>query len=399
MSSLPQTSETISLATRLSSTPNRRGSFCEPPAQKPRIVDDLVPIILESNDHWWPKDLQRLALVSPAWVGPIRRRLYARPKLHSFHACTLFANTVQANRHLLPLIQGLDLRPTVSDGIPVSDRDMANLGFVLNLNGLVTVTLGGELAIHAERFIHMMANTHTITSLHIDGSDIIRRSGSITSPYTPSLTWDDSIAFRFSRSLRTLRITHIHLSITEPDIPYGMRVRDLILEDATIDTGFIQDLLHESWAHLRHLTVSSTIPQIVDDIVAPLLESCENLESLSCEACGGAVDGELFEEDLPALSTLREIHLYDIDINAQSLALLAQSCRGLRKLSVLGRKLRLPAQEWVQLLQLKALPALRVLEISSGSNQPPSGFLRWPQQTCSELRSACDARSISLSYA
>ncbi|KIP12622.1 hypothetical protein PHLGIDRAFT_32865 [Phlebiopsis gigantea 11061_1 CR5-6] len=377
----------------------RSSSLCPSHAKQPRIVNDLIPIILESNDHWWPKDLQRLALVSPSWVGPIRRRLYDCPKLQTFRAFTLFVNAVTANPHLLPLIQGLELRPSVEDGFAVSDQDMASLGFLLTLKGLRTVTLGGELAVHSERFIHMMTDTRTISSLHIDGSDILRRCGGMTTPHIPSLSWDDSIAFRFSRSLRSLRLTNLHLSLADSAIPYGMRVHSLTLEEVSVDAGFIDDLLHESWEHLKHLDISSSTPQTSDDMVASLLECCENLESLSYEGCGGATHGEFLEEDLPGLTALKQLRLYDIDINEQSLALVAQTCRGLTELSVLGRMLRLPAQGWVQFLKSGALPALRVLQTPPGNNQPPAGFFRWPQQTCNDLRSACDARGVCLSHA
>lgn len=377
-----------------------RRSLCEPLANhKGRIVDDLIPIILESDGHWWQRDLHRLALTSSSWVGPTRRLLYACPKLDSFHACTLFVRTLSANSHLLPLLRGLDLRPTLSDSSAVTDEVMASLRFVLNIKGLLSVTLGGELGFRAERFIHMMANAHTVTSLHIDGTYISLSCERTTSPRSASLSWDDSIAFRFSRSLRTLRLTNINLSIADADIPYALRVRDLALEDVCIESGFIQDLLHESWGHVRHLRISSAITRSYEDIALPLLESCEHLESFCYEASSAGSDGALLEEDLPGLSTLQTLRLYDIDLNPQSLNHLAQACRNLVRLSLLGRVIRLPAHEWVRLLRSGALPSLRVLEISSGSNRPPAGFIRWPPETCSELSSVCDTRGVSLLYA
>lgn len=363
----------------------------------PRIVDDLIPVILESNGHWWPKDLQRLALVSTAWVGPIRRLLYACPKLSSFHACTLFVRTVSSNPHILSLVQGLELCP-VSDGLPLTEEHMASLRFALNLKGLLSVTLGGELAVRAERFVQMMSNTHSITSLHIDGSHLNRyHCLGTTTRHCPSLSWDDSIAFRFSRSLRSLRLTQLHLSISEADIPYAIRVQNLTLDGVSIESGFVQDLLHESWTHLRHLSISSATPATAEDIAIPLLECCENLESLRYEACVGGIHGELFEEST-SLTALRKLRLYDIDVNPQTLASLSQTCGGLAQISVLGRTVRLTAQDWVQLIQSSAMPSLRVLKTSSGCPQSPSGFLRWTEESCDELRSACATRGISLSY-
>ena len=119
------------------------------------MVDDLISVILESNDHWWPRDFQRLALVSPGWLGPIRRRLYACPTLRTFTACTLFVRTVTENPHILSLVQGINLSPVIPTGAlyAVTDKDMASLRLILSLKGLQNVTLGGELAIQAERFI------------------------------------------------------------------------------------------------------------------------------------------------------------------------------------------------------------------------------------------------------
>lgn len=380
-------------------TTTDRAMPCRKPGNvnmSPRIVDDLIPVVLESDDHWWPRDLSRLALVSPAWVGPIRRRLYACPKLDSFHACTLFARTMFANPQLQALIRGIDLRPTLTQSVILTEADMTSVRFVLNLRGLQTVTLGGELAVRAERFIQMMGHTHSITSLHIDGSYVSQDNGDMACRCAASLDWDDSIAFRFARSLRTLRLTHLHLDVTPSDMPSPLRVQKLILEDVSMESGSIEDLSFGSWASLRHLSISSSSPQSVQDLALPLLECCEQLESLNYEACGVAADGELFEQDLPALSTIRDLRLFDVDINLQTLSFIARACCALVQLSVLGRAPQLNGQDWIELLQSGVLPSLCVLQTSSGHNQPPSGFRRWSEETCCQLKSACAARNISL---
>lgn len=369
---------------------------CYSANKSPRIVDDLIPVILESEDHWWPRDLARLALVSPAWVGPIRRRLYACPRLDSFRACALFARTVSANPHLLTLICGVDLRPILSENAILTEADIAGLRFVLNLQGLQTVTLGGELAVRAERFIQMMGHTYSVTSLHIDGTSISQDKGDVSRRRIASLDWDDSIAFRFARSLRTLRLSHLSLDITPSDMPSPLRVRTLILEDVSVESGSIEDLLFDSWTSLRHLSISSSSPQSPEDVALPLLESCDQLESLSYEACGSVAHRELFEQDLPSLSLIRELRLFDVDLNPQTLAFISGTCRALVQLSVLGRAPQLNVQDWVELLDSGALPSLRVLQTCSGHNQPPSGFRRWPAETCRQLSTACAARNISL---
>lgn len=41
-----------------------------------KFVDDLVHLILESHENWWPRDLVRLSLVWSAWLGPTQKRLF-----------------------------------------------------------------------------------------------------------------------------------------------------------------------------------------------------------------------------------------------------------------------------------------------------------------------------------
>lgn len=366
-----------------------------PPPLKtaPRLVDDLIPTILEIDDHWWPRDLQRLALVSPSWVGPIRRRLYAFPTLRSFHSCTLLVRTLTQNPHLLALVRGLDLRPIAGEHCALTERDMASLRFLLNLKGLQEVTLGGELAVQAERFIYMMASTRSIRTLHVDGSQVLWDEGDLGCKHPASLQWNEAIAFRFT-GLHTLRLSNIQLSVSDPPMPYMLRVKDLILDDVTLDDGSIQDLFHESWASLRHLTITSAKAPDSDELVRELLECCENLESLRYECANGSAHSDMFEDLI--LPSLRKLCLFDVDVNPQTLALLGQSCRTLEQLAVLGRAVRLSAQEWVDFVRSGAIPSLRVLETAFGNNSPPAGFKRWPEEMRESLVSSCQSRGVVL---
>ena len=51
----------------------------------------------------------------------------------------------------------------------LDEQEMQSLRYILGLKGLRSVTLGGDLAVSAERFLHVMTDTRAITSLHIDG--------------------------------------------------------------------------------------------------------------------------------------------------------------------------------------------------------------------------------------
>ncbi|KAI0815274.1 hypothetical protein BC629DRAFT_856688 [Irpex lacteus] len=360
-----------------------------------RIVDDLIPVILESDGHWWPRDFQRLALVSTSWLGPIRRRLYAYPELRSFHACTLFARTLSQNQNIRALVHGVDLRPVLAhEHAALSEQDMAGLRFILNLDRLESITIGGELAVQAERFLHMMSNTHSITSLHIDGGHLHMDDESLDSKQPASLEWNDSIAFRFSK-LRTLRFTNLQLALAEPTMPYVLRINTLILNNVTLAFGSIQDLCNESWESVRYLGVTTRDRQTSDELVRDLLECCENLETLRYEASCAGAHGDLFEENMP-IGRLRKLKLFDVNINPQTLSFLGQSCSNLECLSVLGRSVRLHAQDWIRFISSGALPSLKVLKTAAGCYEPASGFLRWSDEVREQLLSSCATRSIDL---
>ncbi|KAI0702489.1 hypothetical protein BC835DRAFT_75510 [Cytidiella melzeri] len=340
---------------------------------QPRIVNDLIPLILESNGHWWPRDFQRLALVSTGWVGPIRRRLYACPELRSFRACVQFARTLSQNQHLRSLVRGIDLRPALpsNEGASLTEKDMTSLKFILNLDGLERLTIGGELAVQAERFIYMMSNTRSITSLHIDGSHIQHDDDSFACKQPASLEWNESIAFRFTR-LRTL---------------------SLIFHNVTVALGSIQNLCNDSWESVKDLSITARGGEASDDFARDLLECCESIQSLHYEASSAGARGDLFDDDLP-IGSLRKLRLYDVDINPQSLSILGQTCRNLERLSVLGRSLRLCAQDWIEFIDSGALPSLKVLKTSAGCYEPAFGFSRWTEDVREQLSSSCATRNI-----
>ncbi|PSR71343.1 hypothetical protein PHLCEN_2v12857 [Hermanssonia centrifuga] len=367
-----------------------------PATGKPRMVDDLISVILECNDHWWPRDYQRLALVSSAWLGPIRRRLYACPSLRTFHACNLFVRTVANNPCILSLVQGVDLRPMIPfrDRYALTEKDMTSLRFILNLAGLQSLTLGGELAVQAERFIHMMTNARSITSLHIDGS-YIQCNDTLDCRHPASLEWNETIAFRFTK-LRSLRLTNLQLAISDPPLPYSLRIADIALNDVTVSVGSVHHLCHESWGSVRTLSVTSKNAQESDELVRDLMECCENLEVLHYEVCCAGAHGEIFEEDIP-LSRLRNLCLYDIDISPQTLVVLSQTCKALEHLSVLGRTVRLAATDWAGFVRSGALPSLQVLRTSMGTNSPLSGFTPWTTTMMTPVSDSCVARGITLS--
>ncbi|KAF8078413.1 hypothetical protein FPV67DRAFT_1465171 [Lyophyllum atratum] len=307
------------------------------------FIDDLIPVILESDDHWWPRDLHRLAQVSSAWLGPVRRRLFAVPSLHSFQTCSQLARALSNNTALLSLVKGVELRPMLAnnaDDRRVSPEDSANLKFIFALEGLEHVTLGGLLAVKAEKFLHAFGDPQSVLHLHIDGS-LLSHSLSIH----PSLEWDESIAFQFTH-LKTLRLTSIELDISYPSIPYQLQLSMLQLDHVTIMSGYLSHLLHET----------PSVPHLSQ--VRLVLDSC-------------AIETLEYEVETDASS---HHHIFDGDPPFLYFASLPPPywCSGLDDL---GRMVTILPCEWISFITAGHLPRLRSLGLPWGTKQPP--FVRW----------------------
>ncbi|KAK0473174.1 hypothetical protein IW261DRAFT_1504737, partial [Armillaria novae-zelandiae] len=236
--------------------------------QRPRLVDDLIPVILENSNSWWPQDLLSLSTVSFSWLHAIRKRLYAVPVLLSYHSCSLLAETLQRNDHLLGMVKGIDIRP-LRTGWPECGRpsmkQMASVRFILGLEGLECVTLGGELAVSAHRYLNAMSHPHCVRRLWVDGS---LQKESLHSP--PSLEWDEGLAFKFAR-LENLQLSNLDLDIVFPSVPYPLRVTSLVLDTVRITNGHLIHLLHET-SSLTQLWVTTERSGDFHEQIRPMLD-------------------------------------------------------------------------------------------------------------------------------
>ena len=364
-----------------------------PPAGPPVLVDDLIPIIIESNDHWWPRDFQRLALISPAWVTPVRKRLYAHPSLRSFRACKLFARTLLDNPALLPYMRGLELRP-VADGRRVLDeQEMQSLRYLLGLEGIQDVTLGGDLAISAERFIHFMVGTRTVTTLHIDGFSFTDDHSSSTVHTLPSLEWDDMLAFRFP-FLRNLTLSNVALTVYPPSMDHQGALSHLTLNNVQLVDGALPDICQGSWESLRVFKVVGKSTVELDDEVRSMLELCENLEELHYEAVDRSSHASIFDDEPPTCESLQKLSISGFDVSPLTLEAIAQSCPKLVELAVCGRITRIPFDRWAAFVKSGTLPCLQRLVAPAGTNIPP--FMFWSSDQHHELHDACKSRGITL---
>ncbi|KAG6831268.1 hypothetical protein H0H92_011778 [Tricholoma furcatifolium] len=359
--------------------------MCSP--HRSQFVEDLVYLILESSEHWWPADLARLAQVSSAWLGPVRRRLFAEPRLHSLHACTNLARTLSDNPSLLPLIKGVDIQPIPRDSGLVSREHRASLNTILSIEGLQCLTLGGLLSVRAERFLQRVADASCVFDLHIDGSSM---PSSLSPIDCPSLEWDESIAFQFF-NLKRLRLTNIDLAISFPSIPYQLPLSELRFDHVTITRGYITHLLHETTS-LPRLRIHSTRTCELDEQIRCVLDTCK-VEDLDIE-----VDVEApFQQSIFDVSSpsLRKLNLGSVQVDLDILHSISEHYHNLEDLTISGRTTTILPSEWASFIANGKLPHLRTLGLPWGTNLRP--FARWDASTGEELLRAAAVYGIHVS--
>jgi len=368
--------------------------MCSPP----RLIEDLVYLILGSDDHWWPRDLVRFAGVSSAWLAPVQNRLYGCPNLRSFRACGLLARTLTENPYLQSLLHGIDIRPSIGfdiDDGELSATEMASLRYILSLDGLGSLTLGGELAVQAERFLHSLTHPDAITELHIDGSTHSTGHSYFRCRKPASLEWDECMAFKFS-NLRVLKLSNLEIDIIYPPIPYDLKVTHLYLDNIDITSGYLFHLFHKSWSSMRHLSVIARIASDFDKHLQLTLDCCgPSLEVLHYEVVDARSDYILFNDASTVLPSLRHLCLCGVDIYPHTLSVIQEVCRNLEELSVTGRIVRVSPIDWALFLSSGALPSLRHLSTPWGTFRPP--FVRWSQENSKSVLDASANRKIHLS--
>ncbi|KZT21666.1 hypothetical protein NEOLEDRAFT_734306 [Neolentinus lepideus HHB14362 ss-1] len=343
----------------------------------PRLVDDLIPVILDSNDHWWPCDYLRLATISSAWLGPVRKRLFARPVIASYRSCTLLARTLAEQPFLASLIRGLDLRPFAEyNGSGLACRDFESLRLLLGLDNLTCVTLGGDLAVRAERWLSLI-NCSSLVELCIDGKQHRLGFGCLRYQQPASLAWSNDLSGKFTK-LTKLRLSNIELHIYPFALPIP-RLVDLVIERA-------------------YLLSEARCTSDFDEHIRTLLSHCgRRLESLHYDVRDVHLDEAMFHDSLVYCPALRELRLNGLDLNLGTLSSIEQRCGSLEQLSVEGRVVRVTSNEWAAFIGSGALPMLQQLKTPPGTHAPP--FRYWSEAMGRQVFDACSARGIKLANA
>jgi len=350
--------------------------------------EDLIPVILESNHHWWERDLTRLALVSPAWLYHIRRRLYVAPSLYSFAACSLLARTLQSNPCLASLVHELALQLTCTGSSHGSPQDRLAVRMLLGLRGLRSLVLGGELAVRSERFLGFVIAVDTLERLHIDGRLLKTSLAS-----RASIEWSEDLAFRLP-NLKSLRLTELDIDINPISNPVSLRWDELILDDASIVDGFLSHLVPEG-STVKNLSVKATDVSEYDEHIQMVLGS-SNVHSLKYEVRKANPSDSSFLEprELEGPHALRLCHLelHGLHVDHGILSTIHQRFYEIEELVVSSRSMSVSPEDWGTYLMSGALPSLRTLRLTRGTNQPP--YRPWSANEAKVLNEAASLRRI-----
>lgn len=352
------------------------------------FAEDLIPVILESNHHWWERDLVRLALVSPAWLYHVRRRLYAAPSLHSFAACASLARTLQFSPCLAALVHELALQPSCVGSSHGSPKDRLAVRMLLGLKGLHSLILGGELAIRSERFLGFVSAVDTLERLHVDGRLL---KTSLTS--RASIEWSEDLTFRFP-NLKSLRLTELDIDINPIPIPLSLQWDELILHDARIVSGFLSHLVPEG-STVARLCVKTTDVCEYDEHLQMVLGS-SNVYSLKYEVQkANPSDGSFLEPRGlagPHTLRLRHLELHGFHVDHGILSTVRQRCPEMEELVVSSRSISVSPEDWRTYLTSGALPSLRTLRLTRGTNYPP--YQPWSASGVKVLTEVASLRRI-----
>ena len=225
----------------------------------------------------------------------------------------------------------------------------------------------------AERVVRLVAFPEHLRELEIDGSLIAGRLHE-----EPSLEWDESITCLLG-SLKTLRLANIDLDVEPPRIQRPLSVMSLTLHNVCWTNGGLLDLLNGACL-LHELDVATTDKEEHDEQIGAVLENC-TVESLRYTVEKDTAEGWCaLDVESPLTLSMRRLHLDGILVDAGWLSVIEEKYRGLEELSVIGRLVRVTAEEWAAFMLRTSLSA----RLPMGTNCPP--FSRWPKEDICALQ-------------
>lgn len=381
---------------------------------------DVVFLIL---DHYgrqcWQRDYPRLARISSEWLGPVRQRLYAHPLLFSHAACYKLARTLQENPALTSTVRSLNIRPKGVRG----ELDLsASVSILLSVTSLESLTIAGELAVNAERWLRSIASPHTIRFLRIEGD----------SPCHPwytedaSLEWSSEFAERFC-SLKSLNLHSLTIDIDDSFYDHPGRavvlarecmLEELHLSDITFSlvSGPLSALLSSSisWKHLKTLTIDVHEDDVhaldyiaLLEIVQPSLESFTirgqgRLRGLNSALSALSIflpDSERVDTNLmslPPFHALHNLRFIDAHLVTRSLPILEHAFPNVEELEIFESCRKGPHISlvyWTQTLGAGRFSRLKKLSVTDTSSRSEAGL----SENMFKLQEACGKQDVQTS--
>jgi hypothetical protein len=350
-----------------------------------KFIDDLIPLILDADEHWWQCHLAALAAVSHAWLYYVRQRLYACPDIRTFSAVQKLANTLETNEYLASLVRGISLQPSGRSGslqgVVGAIKAMKAIRMLLGLEGLKRISVGGDMG---ERYIRLIGNPEMVEDLHISGQTALVRER--------ALTWDEMLTLRFPR-LKKIRLSEIDLEVMWPTVEYPASFTQLILEDVDIRGGRLVQMLNGAkWLGCLHISSCGRVEE--EEELREVLGSCV-VECLRYQVRTTFGRWNPFSElGAECGRTVRCLHLDGHLVDVGILDTLRVVFCNLEVLDVRGHLVSVLASEWTEFVSGGALRSLRRLGLPWGTNRPP--FVKWNSREMGEIRGACAKRRIGM---
>jgi len=354
---------------------------------KYEFIEDLIPLILDADEHWWQSHLAALATVSQAWLYYVRKRLYACPDIRTFGGVQKLADAVEANEYLGTLVKGISLQPLMSNSPEPVWRGMVGarrgMRILLGLEGLKKITLGGDMGMKADRYIRYIGKPEGVEEMHLNGSRQLI--------WPRVVGWDEMLMFGFPR-LKRIRLSEVDVDVSTAGVGYPASFTELILEDVHIMYGRLVQMLNGA-SRLRCLHVSIGSYGLVDEEqLREVLMSCA-VECLHYDVRRGSTRWNPFADlDGECGRRVRCLHLDGHMMDAGSLDTLRRVFGNVEELVVGGRLVRVSAGEWARFVAGGALGSLRRLRLPGGTNWPP--YAQWSTAEVEDIRAACGLRGI-----
>lgn len=327
-----------------------------------KFIEDLIPLILDADDHWWQSHLATLAIVSQGWLYYVRKRLYACPDIRTVDAARKLANTLEENEYLGWMVSGIILLPGLRNEPALRlGGGIKAIRMLLGLEGLRKITIGGDI----NRCLGLVGNPEGVEELQIRGQ---RELG-----WPTTVEWDERLTFGFPR-LKKMALREIDLDVMWPTVGHPASFTELILEDVAIVGGRLTQMLNGA-QRLRCLHISGSDMVNEEAKLKEVLRSCA-VECLHYEVRKTSGRWNPFSDLGPEGGrTVRCLHLEGHLLDSGILDTLQEVFWNVEELVVSGRTVNVLAREWAELLSSGGLSSLKRIGLPWGTNKPP--FVKW----------------------